>query len=336
MTEASPLVAAQERFVAAVPQRCTGAQTCALQDALGRTLFADLVAPGDSPPYARAIVEGWLVNTADTREASEGSPVAFRIVAEVKPGAQTSPTPGVGEAIQVSTGSIVPEGAYSIVRQWEAQLAGDAFTISRPFPPRFFIEERGCDLKAGTVVASAGTVLGPADLGNIAALGIGEVEVAREPVVALFSSGDEVIAHTELLRPGLIRDCNAVMLSAAVRQAGAVPRFQGIMKDDFDAFVAKAKAALGEADMIVISGGTAVGGRDYISDLVRALGELIVDGVPMRSGRPLIMGVAQGKPIVCVAGHPPEALRGFRLFGAAAIDRMLGRDVPLPADAPAA
>ena len=92
------------------------------------------------------------------------------------------------------------------------------------------------------------------------------------------------------------------------------------------------RQALGDSDMIVISGGTAVDGRDFISDLLRAVGELVVDGVPMRSGRPLIMGVADGKPLVCVAGHPPEALRGFRLFGAAAIDRLTGRDAGLPPD----
>jgi molybdopterin biosynthesis enzyme len=84
--------------------------------------------------------------------------------------------------------------------------------------------------------------------------------------------------------------------------------------------------------MIVISGGTAVGGRDFISDLVKAVGELIIDGVPMRSGRPLIMGRSGKKPIVCVAGHPPEALRGFRLFGAAALDRLQGRAAELPLD----
>jgi molybdopterin biosynthesis enzyme len=82
----------------------------------------------------------------------------------------------------------------------------------------------------------------------------------------------------------------------------------------------------------VFSGGTAAGGGDFISNVIKAVGELLVDGVPMRSGRPLIMGVAAGKPIVCVAGHPPEALRGFRLFGVTALNRLLGRDLPLPED----
>jgi molybdopterin molybdotransferase len=122
------------------------------------------------------------------------------------------------------------------------------------------------------------------------------------------------------------------MLAAAVTAAGAAPVIGGIMRDDFDKFVAAVKSALAQSDMILISGGTAVGGRDFISDLVQAVGELLVDGVPMRSGRPLIMGHAQGKPIVCVAGHPPEALRGFRLFGIAALHRLTGCNAALPLD----
>ena len=103
------------------------------------------------------------------------------------------------------------------------------------------------------------------------------------------------------------------------------------MGDDFDAFVAVIEEVLDDSDMIVISGGTAVGGRDFVSDLIKAVGELIIDGVPMRSGRPLIMGIAKGKPIIAVAGHPPEALRGFRLFGEPALKKLLGQKVVLEA-----
>ncbi|MBI2779667.1 MAG: molybdopterin molybdotransferase MoeA [Gammaproteobacteria bacterium] len=333
MTDTSPLIEAQQRFAAAVPFRTLGAERCALSESLGRTLYCDLAAPEDSPPYHRVIVEGFVVNAADTREASESNPVLFSIIGEVKPGDSTCPAIAPGQALGVATGSIVSDGALSVVRMWEATRQGDSFTITRPFPPRFFIEDQGCDIKKGAVVLSAGTVLDPMNLGTVASLGIDTLDVARTPRVALFSSGDEVIPYTDPMHPGAIRDSNSVMLAAAIAQAGGVPVFGGIMSDDFDGFVAAATQALKDADMLVISGGTAVGGRDFISDLVRALGELLVDGVPMRSGRPLIMGVAQGKPIVCVAGHPPEALRGFNLFGVAAINKLLGRPADLPLDA---
>jgi molybdenum cofactor synthesis domain-containing protein len=332
MSETSPLVTAQQLFATAVAFRAVGEESCALTEALGRTLYNDIIATADMPPYHRAIVEGFVVHTQDTVAASAEAPASFVVVGAVKPGDAQCPSFKQGEALEVVTGVVVPDGPYSIVRMWEAQRDGDRFTITRPFPPRFFIEDQGCDLKAGAVVVSVGTELGAAELGAVAALGINQVPVVKRPRVTVFSCGDEVIPYDQPLRPGLIRDSNSVMLCAAVNEAGGEARNAGILGDDFDAVLSAARAALDQADMLVISGGTAAGGGDFISNVVRALGELLVDGVPMRSGRPLIMGRAAGKPIVCVAGHPPEALRGFRLFGVAALNRLLGRDLPLPED----
>lgn len=332
MPEASPLTEAQEKFAAALPFRSMPGETIPLAEAAGRILYEDLVAPEAIPPYPRVIVEGFLVHTAATGGASEDAPVTFDIVGEVMPGDSACPEFQPGEALRVATGSIVSDQPLSVVRMWEAQVDGQRVSITRPFPPRFFIEEQGCDIQQGATVLEAGRLLTPMEIGNIASLGIDQVAVARLPRVTVFSSGDEVIPCTEAMKPGAIRDSNSVMLCAAINEAGGEATFAGIMKDDFDHFVSILKAALQDADMAVISGGTAVGGRDFISDLLRAVGELIVDGVPMRSGRPLIMGVADGKPIVCVAGHPPEALRGFRLFGVAALNRITGHVADLPAD----
>jgi molybdenum cofactor synthesis domain-containing protein len=332
MSEASPLSAAQQVFAAAVPFRAVAEDSCTLADAVGRTLYGDVIAPTDLPPYHRAIVEGFIVHTQDTAAASEDNPVSFSIAGMIKPGDERCPVFKQGEALEVATGVVVPDGPYSIVRMWEAKRENDRFSITRPFPPRFFIEDQGCDLKKGDVVVPAGTVIGAAELGSVAALGITRLPVARRPQVMVFSCGDEVIAYDQALRPGLIRDSNSVMLCAAVGVAGGDAHGGGILRDDFDVVVAAARSALEKADMLVFSGGTAAGGGDFISKLVRTLGELLVDGVPMRSGRPLIMGVAAGKPIVCVAGHPPEALRGFRLFGVPALNRLLGRELPLPED----
>jgi molybdenum cofactor synthesis domain-containing protein len=332
VSEENPLKEAQERFAAAIPFRATGPDQCPVADALGRTLHADFTAPEDAPAYHRAIVEGFLVNAAETKGASEESPKSFIVAGRVRPGDAECPAIGPGQAYEVATGSIVPDGPVAVVRMWEAKRQGDGFAVTRPFPPRFFVEDKGCDHAKGSAVIPAGTVLGPAELGTIATFGVDRVTAARVPRVCLFSSGDEVVPYTDEMKPGAIRDSNSVMLAAAIAGAGGAPTFCGIMADDFDGFVQVAKKALGNADMMVVSGGTAVGGRDFISDLVKALGELLVDGVPMRSGRPLIMGVADGKPVVCVAGHPPEALRGFTLFAVPALDRLLGRDAPLPED----
>lgn len=332
MNQGSPLTEAQQRFADAIPFRSMTMQSCALAQAGGRVLYRDFVAPLDAPPYSRAIAEGFVVHTADTASASESAPAQFRVTGNCAPGDAQCPAFGKGEAVSVVTGSIVPDGAYSIVRMWDCERSGNGFSIKRPFAPRFFIEDRGCDHMQGKVVVAAGSYLGPTEIGSIASFGVDSVGVAARPVVKLFSSGNEVIPISGKMRPGAIFDCNAPMLSAAVADSGGVAEFGGIMRDDFDAFVAAVRAALAKADMIVVSGGTAVGGRDFIADLVAAVGNLIVNGVPMKSGKPLVMGIADGKPIVCVAGHPPEALRGFRLFGVPALHRLTGRNAALPAD----
>jgi len=332
MNDASPLIDAQQQFIDALSASTTDSETCRLSEALGRTLTSDVLAPTDMPPYHRAIVEGWLVNSADTQGAAEGEPINIDIVGDVIPGDEHCPTPGTGEALRVATGSIVIDGPVAVIRPWEGKEKENCVAIERPFPPRFFIEEQGCDLKQGATAVSTGTVLGAAEIGTIASLGIDEVAVARAPKVTLFSSGDEVVPYTDALKPGSIRDSNSIMLATAVTAAGGIPLIAGIQRDDFDKFVAAVQQALTNSDMIVISGGTAVAGRNFISDLLSAVGELIIDGVPMRSGRPLIMGKAGDTPIVCVAGHPPEALRGFNLFGVAALNQLMGRKVDLPQD----
>ena len=332
MSETSPLIEAQEKFITAVPQGNCSSESINLDQALGRTLSQDFNAAEDSPPYHRAIVEGFIVNTAETQDASEEQSVSFKIVGSVAPGDETCPAFGAGEAIEVTTGAIVPDGAVSIVRMWEAKREGNSFSITRPFPPRFFIEDQGCDIQQGDTIIAAGTTIEAQHIGTLASLGSNEIIVAKQPQVTVFASGNEVITYTDTLRPGLIRDCNTPMLSAAITAAGGLARSGGIMDDDFEKFVAAVKQALNDSEMIVISGGTAIGGRNFISDLISDVGELLVNGVPMKSGRPLIMGIANGKPIVCVAGHPPEALRGFRLFGAPAIRKLLGQNPDLPAN----
>lgn len=332
MSEASPLVEAQEKFIAAVPLGSVAGETVGLENALARSAAQDITAQEDSPAYNRAIVEGFIVHTEDTKGASEESPISFKIVGTVEPGDSECPSFNKGEAIEVVTGAIVADGPVSIVRMWEAKRDGDSFTISRPFPPRFFVEDKGCDFAKDSTIIASGTALEPQHIGTLASLGIETIEASRAPQVTLFASGDEVVPYNGEFRPGLIRDCNSPMLAAAVQAAGGQAKQGGIIGDDFDTFVGAVKNALNDSDMIVISGGTAVGGRDFISDLIREVGELLVDGVPMKSGRPLIMGIANGKPIVGVAGHPPEALRGFRLFGAPALAKLLGREEELPAD----
>ncbi len=334
MSEESPLVTAQQTYANKLPFRNLEKESVKLIEAVNRICHADIKAPLDSPPYARGIVEGYIVNTAETKAASDGNPVSFNIVGKSQPGDEKPLTPGANEAIEVVTGCIIAEGELTTIRMWEAIVSGNSISITRPFPPRFFIEEKGCDIKQGDTLLEAGTLISAEHIGMLASMGINAVDVTKKPRVTVFASGDEVIPHTEPMKPGYIFDCNTPMLASAVITAGGEAIIAGIQSDNFDAFVAQVKKALSDSDMILISGGTAIDGRDFIADLIREVGELIIDGVPMRSGKPLIMGISNNKPIVCVAGHPPEAFRGFQLFGKLALNYLLGISKALPQDSP--
>jgi molybdopterin molybdotransferase len=321
-----PVKFALGSFLPLIPEGPSRAEELPLLSARGRILAGAIAAPMDSPPYARSIIEGYLSLASDVSKASPESPVTLQVAGEVALGAAEAGGLAAGKCLSVTTGSFIPPGDVTVVRRWDVERKGDRIVVTRPAKKGDNIEERGCDQKKGDRLLPKGKRLAPQDLYLLAAHGIVKVPVSVRPRVAIFSSGNEVIPAEAPMRTGYIRDCNAVGLSAQVEEAGGSPLFKGIMKDDFDVFLAAVIAALNEADMVVISGGTAVGGRDFIADLIGAAGKpgTVVNGVPMRSGKPIVLGVAGTKPLVCVAGHPPEAARGFNLFGRPALSRLLG------------
>ena len=333
--QGDPVQAALDAFLPAFPAGPKAVERVTLDDACGRVAAEDLAAATDSPPFARVIVEGYLVRAEDAVSVSDTNPVSFTLAGAIRPGDVAPKSVAARTAWEVTTGSAVPTGKLAVIRQWDATRKDTTVTITRPVQESANIEAQGCDVKRGAVVVPKGARLGPDEICALAAQGLDAIPVAAPPTVGLFGSGNEVIPHTARLAPGAIWDCNIPALSAFVRQEGGIPKPYGIIRDDFDTFLRALKAALPHCGMIVIAGGTAVGGRDFVKDLVTALGSpgVLVNGVPMRSAKPLIMGVAGTVPIVCVAGHPPEALRGFRLFGIPALARLLGRTMPhgLPA-----
>jgi molybdenum cofactor synthesis domain-containing protein len=325
--DGDPTQAALARFLPAFPQGPRAIEQVGLDHAVDRVTANDVTASIDSPPYARSIVEGYLVNPEETRGAAQTGPVTFSIAGAIHPG-DPAPTVLPPQSVwEVFTGSAIPSGKWGVIRQWDATRTGSRVACAAPIEDGANIEVQGCDLSRGAVVVAKGTLLGPDHIALIAAQGLDTVPVAARPVVGIFASGNEVIPHTARLTPGAIWDCNTPALSAFVQREGGIPKPYGIVRDDFDAFVRAVVSALPHCGMAVIAGGTAVGGREFVRDLVASLGSpgVLVNGVPMRSGKPLIMGVVGETPIVCVAGHPPEALRGFRLFGVPALARLLGR-----------
>ncbi len=322
-----PIQTALSKFLPEIPDGTLKKELIPLSKALHRVLTKDIKAPMDAPPYSRSIMEGYVINIKDTENASTNNPIGLFPKGEIPLGASNVKSIPPGTGISVTTGSFIPAGSYAVVRPVDYEPRNNKFFIKRAFKSGENIEAQGCDIKKGSTLLEKGKLLTPYEIGLLASHGILKVQVSCKPKVAIFSSGNEVIPPAHKLKPGFILDCNSYALAAAVEESGGIPLVKGIVKDDFNVFKKELQKALKTSDMILISGGTAVDGRDFIADLINALGKpgTLVNGVPMRSGKPMVNGVVGNVPIVGVAGHPPEAMRGFIFFGKAALNRLLGR-----------
>lgn len=325
-SQGDPIKEALEKFFKAFPPGPIGIEGMELQECRGRVLATNIEAMVDAPPFSRALIEGYLVNIADTLNATESNPVTLKVSGIIEPGFVWTEAIPPGYCKEVRTGSYIYEGDYGIISLREAEKSDDNIIIRTPLSKGHNIEEKGCEIKKGDLILKVGKRLNINDIMILAGQGMKYVDVARKPVVAIFSSGNEIISLSESLVPGRIWDVNSYTLFALTVEQGGIPLSLGVMKDDFYNFQRVLRAGISRVDMAVISGGTAVGGKEFIVELINSIDDpgVIVNGMPVRGGKPLIMGVLGEKPVVCVAGYPPEAIRGFELIGKPTISRLLG------------
>ncbi len=326
MPEDDPVQSNLKQFLKTIPKGPKSLETIPLLSALGRVIADEPTAVMDDPPYSRSIMEGYALCPSDVVSASETAPVTLDVVGEIRVGQDHAEGLGTGKVLRVTTGSFIPAGEYTVVKAWDVETKGEQIIVTKPVSNHQNIEIQGEIRKKGTMLLKKGKRIGSDDIFLLASQGITEVFVASQPKVALFSSGDEVIPATAPFKTGAIWDCNQYGLSSLITLSGGIPVFKGIIKDDAELFQEKLNAALQEADMVVISGGTAAGNRDFMAEVLNAVGPpgVVVNGIPMRSGKPIILGLSGKKPIVCVAGHPPEAARGFSLFGQPTLGHLMG------------
>ncbi len=296
-------------------------------DALDRVLAEDIFAPHDLPYFRRSTVDGYAVAAQDTYGASPGLPAFLTVVGEVPMGEAPQVDVGVGEAVLVHTGGMLPESADAVVMLENTQPVGeDGIEVFHPVAPGENVIQVGEDIRKGDVVLPRGHRLRPQDLGGLLALGITEVPVARRPRVAIISTGDEVVPPNVMPGPAQVRDINSYTLSALTVRAGGIPVRMGIIPDQREALAEALRQAREQADIIVLSAGSSVSARDMSAAEIDALGKpgVLVHGVSTRPGKPMIMAVCDGTPVLGLPGNPVSAMVNFWLFVRPTIQLWLG------------
>lgn len=217
-----------------------------------------------------------------------------------------------GTCVYVPTGGAVPPEADAVVMlEYTEALGGGQFAFYKPVAPGANLILRGEDLRQGEAILKSGKKIGVADIGTLAALGKTEVPVFPRPVVGIISTGDELVAPGENLKPGQIRDVNSDMLRAAVEQQNGIPISKGIVEDNFDALKDACKGLIPEVDVLLVSGGTSVGEKDNMPRVVAEMGEILVHGLAVKPGKPTIIGEIEGKAVFGLPGNPVAAFFVF-------------------------
>ncbi|PNE42778.1 gephyrin-like molybdotransferase Glp [Streptomyces noursei] len=320
-----------------------------LLDAQGCVLAEDLTVPLPLPPFDNSSMDGYAVRAADVAAATEASPAPLTVIGDVAAGSDELPTVGPGQAARIMTGAPVPPGADAVVPvEWTdggtgqgpaatmrahsaaPQDAGGEVRVHRPAAAGAHIRRAGGDAQAGDPALSAGTVLGPTQLGLLAALGLDTVTVHRRPRVVVLSTGSELVPPGEPLGPGQIHDSNSFQLTAAAREAGALAYRVGAVADDAKTLRAALEDQYARADVLVTSGGVSVGAYDVVKETLADLssdeGRVEFRKLAMQPGKPQGFGLIGPDriPLLALPGNPVSSYVSFELFVRPVIRTLMG------------
>lgn len=304
-------------------------EVVSIDDALHRVVSHPVTASEDTPGFDRSTMDGFAVRASDTFGATESAPALFRVTGEILMGEIHDLTVGRGEAVRIWTGGALPSHADAVVMvEHTEELDRNTIELLKAVAPYDNVVRRGEDFKAGETLLGVGHRLRPQDIGVLAAMGYPGVTVFRRPVVAVISSGDEIVSIEQTPSPGCMRDVNRHVLNAAVREAHAEPLWIGIARDRLADLSELIDRGLESSDLVMVSGGSSMGSRDFVIEAIAAYkdSEILLHGVSISPGKPLILARVGSKPVVGLPGHPASAMVCFEQFVIPLIRRLEGEN----------
>lgn len=292
-----------------------------LELASGRVLAETVTSTADVPPFPRAAMDGYAVRAEDTTGASRATPRSLRCIEKVFTGQLAVQAVGPGQCIEIATGAPMPAGADAVVMVEETASDDDSVRIFAHVTASQNIGRQGADIQKGQAVLQPGTMLNASRVGALAALGLTSVSVFAKPRVAILSTGNEIVEPGQPLAPGQIYDINRFTIAAVVEEHGGVPVPYRIAADTMEDLSRSVDDCL-EQDVLVFSGGSSVGERDLILDVVTAKGEMLFHGIAVKPGKPTAFGRINGKLVFGMPGYPSSCLSNAHILLAPALRRM--------------
>jgi molybdopterin molybdotransferase len=303
-----------------------------ISSSLGRIVAVEVISPSELPAFARSTMDGYAVRSADTFGAGESLPALLNVIGDIPMGVIPDRAIEKGEIMKIATGGALPEGADAVVMLEHTHAVDErTIEITRPAGPIEHVVQPGDDLKKGEVILSRGHRMRPQDMAALASVGVTTIDVFARPKVAVISTGNELVPADASPAPGRIRDSNSYNLEGLILQSGGIPVRKGIISDDEDLLRTTVKDALKDCCLVLITGGSSVGAADHTAKVVESFGPpgVLVHGVSMRPGKPLIAGWAGTVPIFGLPGHPVAVAVSFEVFVRPVLARLTG-EITLP------
>jgi len=331
---------AREKLFSHLPAPEPVSEEINVVSSLGRVTAEDVRAPQPLPDFRRSTVDGFAVRAKDTYGASDSLPGYLVLAGEVPMGDAPQSALEPGQCMTIHTGGMLPDGADAVVMLEYTQTVESGSTrpnaeveIAKSVAEGENVIAIGEDVAQGQVVQPKGSLMRPAEIGGLMALGITRFRVSKRIRVGLISSGDEVVPPEYAPRPGQVRDVNSYTLAALVTKAGGEPELYGIVGDNFDTLKRTAARALSECEAVIITAGSSASTRDMTADVIDQLGEpgVLVHGINTRPGKPTILGVCDGKAVIGLPGNPVSALVNGYMLVVPLIERLLGQTPRLKA-----
>ena len=303
-----------------------------LLSSLGRVSAEEIKATIDIPPFDRAAMDGYAALSEDIRGASLNNPVILKVTGKIEVGEISQLTLKTGEVMEISTGAKIPEGADVVIPYEEAKRVDGYIEVYKTLPKWKNISRKGEDLRKGEIVLTKNQVIRAWNIGVLASLNITKIKVYRKPRIGILSTGSELIELGGKIEPGKIINSTKWMLAALTIENGGEFIDLGTAQDDIDEIENKIKNSIEKVDIVITTGGTSVGKKDYTIKAIKKLGaKIIFHGVSIKPGKPTGVAIYNGKPIAMLSGFPVAALVGFETFVKPIIEIVSGiKFMPLP------